>query len=76
MGKPGLLEEGVHGLLHWKLPTTEAHKIFFGALELFYGVLRVLGRKIPPKMFLISRFLRTGFGHASDFHGEERSFME
>ena len=51
-------------------------KYFLCVLDLFYGVLRVLGRKIPPKMFLISRFLRTGFGHASDFHGEERSFME
>ena len=49
MGKPGLLEEGVHGLLNWKLPTTEAHKIFFCVLDLFLWGFTRFGTKNPPK---------------------------
>ena len=77
MGKPGLLEEGVHGLLNWKLPTTEAHKICFLCFGPVFMEFYAFWDENPPKNFFLSvDFLRAAFGHASDFHGGERSFME
>ena len=54
MGKPGLLKEGVHGLLNWKLPTTEAHKICFLCFGPVFMEFYAFWDENPPKNFFLS----------------------